>query len=233
MSRIPIHFPVVVALVVILSCEKSEVVSPIMSVPASEITGTVVGWQMGDSMAISATAPVVGPGTLFILARGSVHSDGTFSLSLQQPPPTTLLPVAGVHDTISDTTARVLMLNGLELSNPDQSIHYWIMNQYRTSPQASSPSDFTVLYFYSNRQVFWRRTEIVSGLGVVFDLYLQEGWNRVIARETVHQPNLSISTFRVEDTVAPTWYIVGRLQPNQALKLTEIALAKTNANTQT
>jgi hypothetical protein len=221
MSRISISFPIIVVLLGVLSCDKSEVVSPTTSVPASEMSGNIVGWQFGDSMAISANAYIVGPGTPYVLASGSVRSNGTFSLSLPQPPPTTLLAVVGQHDTLSDTTARVLMLNGLVLTNPDQSIQYWVMNQYKASPQTPSTNDFYTFYFYADRPVRWRRTEIISGLGVVFDLQLEKGWNRVIIRETVPQPNLRISTSRVENVMTPTWYIVGRLQPNQRLKLTD------------
>ena len=173
MSRISISFPIIAVLLGVLSCEKSEVVSPTTSVPASEVSGNIVGWQFGDSMAISANAYIAGPGTPYVLASGSVRSNGTFYLSLPEPPPTTLLAVVGQHDTLSDTTARVLILNGLILTNPDQSIQYWIMNQYKASPQTPSTNDFYTFYFYADRPVQWRRSEIISGLGVILDLQLE------------------------------------------------------------
>jgi hypothetical protein len=210
MSRRPISF-LLILLSGILSCNKSEVVFPPMPIPASEISGSLVGWQLGDTMAISANATVVGPGTPCILASGAIRSNGRFFLTLPQPPPTTLLTIASPHDTLSDTTARVLMLTGLVISGPDQSTQYWAMNQYRMSPDETSAGDFQTSYFYADRPVRWRRTEIISGLGSVFDLQLEKGWNRVVTRVTVSRPDLRISTSRVENMATPTWYNVGRL----------------------
>lgn len=222
MPRMSISLPLIVALLGILSCDKSEVVSPPMSIPASEISGSIVGWQLGDSMTISATATIVGPGTSHILASGAVRSDGRFFLSLPEPPPATLVAGISQHDTLSDPAARVLMVSGLVLANRDQSMRHWVMNQHKVSVQAPSPGDFSTHYFYADRPVHWRLTEIVGDVGVAFDLHLERGWNRVIVR-TVVTETLTLSTFRVENLVSSTWYITSTLQPNKRLNPTEIA----------
>jgi hypothetical protein len=207
MSRI--RFLVISGLLMFSACEQSEVISPTNSAPPAEIYGSIMNWEFGDTMAIDATA-----GVSYVFARGSVRHDGTFYLSLPQPPRTILSRPMSPYDTLSDTGATTLFLNGLLLSNPDQTKQYWIINERRASPQTYSPGDFSIVYIYSDRQVWWRRTEIIGSsdtVGAIFDLHLNNGWNRVTVRHEVDRPHASILIFRVENVQVQSWRIVGEL----------------------
>ena len=212
MSRRLIVPATLLSLLGILSCEKSEVVSPVPGVsPASEIAGTIVGWNLGDSMAISASAS---PG--YVIAAGAVRHDGTFALSLAQPTAAALWTVTGPYDTLSDTTARVATFIGLTISEPEQSVQYVAQNQLRVSPETFASGDAIVEYVYTTRQLRWKRVP-VPGLSSEesFELRLQAGWNRIIWRETGTPSHPVATASRADGVVVPTWYIIGRLPHSQ------------------
>lgn len=139
MSRRLIVPATLLSLLGILSCEKSEVVSPVPSVfPASEIAGTIVGWNLGDSMSVSAAAA---PG--YGLATGAVRHDGSFYLSMPTPSPAVLLSLPAEYDSVSDPTARILVVFAIVISNPDQSVQYVAYNEHRASPESFTQNDYS------------------------------------------------------------------------------------------
>ena len=161
-------------------------------------------------MAISAMATIIGPGTPIVLAKGAVRSDGTFTLLLPEPPPATLQTVNSTYDTLSDTGARSLLLNGLLVTNADESVRYWVINQQKGVQENITAALCEVDYFYADRPVTWRRT-LTSGSTdttvVIFDLRLLQGWNRVLVRTENRRAHYTIATFRVEESNVFTWFI--------------------------
>jgi hypothetical protein len=209
-----------------VSCEAPQVVEPPAIPPPPEIHGRIFDWRFGDSMSVTASVTLNGSSIPYSLASAAVRSDGTFQLSLPHPPPNTFWHPQSPFDTLSDSTARVVVVYYLLLSNPDQSVQFVIKNISRPLPTIPSQGDLYLQRVYATKPVTWRTSYVVvtqeDTVAGDSHLNLGTGWNYVTVRHEA-RPRYQLSIGRVENIALDTWYITDELQPNQRLNLTELA----------
>jgi hypothetical protein len=199
-----------------LGCESPNTVVDNRFPDPSVIVGKIMNWTSADSMTIQASViprPSLIPD---VIASGRVNPDGSFSLTLPDPPLAAQLGWGFPYSTMSDTSAQFVLLFDLGLSGPSRSATHSVRNANMDRSPFNTPGYFTVLMVFANRAVLVSGADTIispQGIGVPDDtlafitaLQCAKGWNRVVARQIQEREHLLVATWKSENIWSPNWY---------------------------
>jgi len=144
-----------------LGCESPNTVVDKRFPDPAVIVGKIINWTWADSMTIQASViprPSLIPD---VIASGRVNPDGSFSMTLPDPPLAAQLGWGFAHSTVSDTSAQFVLLFDLGLSGPSRSATHSVRNANMDRSPFNTPGYFTVLMVFANRAV------LVSGADTI------------------------------------------------------------------